>query len=550
MKTETLLNIRPEVPKGSENSAVQTNSQEPGASNGIGDFKSALMNEIVQHKSKVAQISESSESEHHLEKDLPQDGKALPGEQDNNQSVTHIIEEIDTSLEVFNAEGEKTEHVLLPEQAKADAVILPEQAKADAVILPEQAKADAVILPEQAKTDAVILPEQAKADAVILPEQAKADAVILPEQAKANAVILPEQAKADAVILPEQAKVEQLNLPEQSKPEQPAIVQEVNQSANPQVPVNVLVNALSNALHHEQKKSADVLSKKEKFSELSTAQVKSYQSVPAQQLISEINLRNASGITSENKGEVAPGKIISDFQQYLELSRKQAQSGEIVAKVKNFDENMKASQENIRALISEFKTASNTVQNPQVNQNALHAILTERTQLNGNFTPLSNTLTTTQTLAAMEVKSSVGTPGWNQGFSNQIIMMANNSIQKAKIKLNPAHLGPIEVTVKIIGEAAVVNITSHHLMTKDAMESAIPRLKEMLNENGFSQVDVNVSHQDKNGQQGAALGSNNEHGHPTMPGEEQLSEDIQDSESDAIAEDSKEVDVNIVDYYA
>jgi len=128
--------------------------------------------------------------------------------------------------------------------------------------------------------------------------------------------------------------------------------------------------------------------------------------------------------------------------------------------------------------------------------------------------------------------------------------MANNGIQKAKIRLNPAHLGPVEAMVKLSGEAIVVNISSQHLMTKDAMENAMPRLKEMLNENGFSQVDVNVSHQDKNEQQGAALGSNNEHGHPTMPGEEQLSEDIQDSESDMIVNDLDEMDINIVDYYA
>ncbi len=155
-----------------------------------------------------------------------------------------------------------------------------------------------------------------------------------------------------------------------------------------------------------------------------------------------------------------------------------------------------------------------------------------------------------QTLASMEVKTTVGTSAWNQGFSNQITMMAKNGIQQARITLNPAHLGPIEAMVKITGEAAVVNLSSLQLTTKDAMENAVPRLKEMLNENGFSQVDVNVSHQDKNEQQGSALGSNNEHGHPTMPGEEQLSNDTQESESDVVVHDSRNQGLNIVDYYA
>ncbi len=165
-----------------------------------------------------------------------------------------------------------------------------------------------------------------------------------------------------------------------------------------------------------------------------------------------------------------------------------------------------------------------------------------------SFTPLANL----QNSASLEVKTMLGKAGWNQGFSNQISMMASNGIQHAKIKLNPMHLGPIEATVKLTGETAVVNISSLHLTTRDAMENAIPRLKEMLNENGFSQVDVNVSHQDKKQQQEAGLGSksgsNNEHGNSTMPDEEQLSENIHDSESNTI--DSGEQDLNIVDYYA
>ncbi|RKZ97956.1 MAG: hypothetical protein DRQ43_02195, partial [Gammaproteobacteria bacterium] len=159
-----------------------------------------------------------------------------------------------------------------------------------------------------------------------------------------------------------------------------------------------------------------------------------------------------------------------------------------------------------------------------------------------------------QTASSMEVKTAVGKAGWNQSFSNQIVMMVNNGVQQAKIKLNPMSLGPVEAMVKLSGETAVVNLTSLHLTTKDAMENAIPRLKEMLNENGFSQVDVNVSHQDKKEQQEAALdsktGSNNEHGNSTMPGDEQLSEETPDSETGTQVSGSDEQGLNIVDYYA
>jgi len=155
---------------------------------------------------------------------------------------------------------------------------------------------------------------------------------------------------------------------------------------------------------------------------------------------------------------------------------------------------------------------------------------------------------------SLDVKTGVGKPGWNKSFSNQIIVMANNGIQHAKIKLNPLSLGPVEAMVRLSGETAVVNLSAVNLTTKDALESAIPRLKEMLNENGFSQVDVNVSHQDKKQQQEAALdsktSSNNEHGNSTMPGDEQLSDDDLDSDVDAQASATDENGLNIVDYYA
>lgn len=230
----------------------------------------------------------------------------------------------------------------------------------------------------------------------------------------------------------------------------------------------------------------------------------------------------------------------------MESARKHVQSDETIAKIKNFDESLKASQESIQALRSDFKSAVNSAQNTLINQ----AVISERPLLANNFTHLSGFQINTQNLTEMEVKTGICRPGWNQGFSNQIVMMAKNGIQQAKIKLNPIHLGSVEAIVKLTGEGIVVNLSALQLTTKDAMKNAISRLKKMLNENGFSQVDVNVSHQDKQEYQGAALGSNNEHGRPTMSGEEQLSDDELDLGSDAIAKNFMRQKVNIVDYYA
>ena len=252
---------------------------------------------------------------------------------------------------------------------------------------------------------------------------------------------------------------------------------------------------------------------------------------------------------ADNKNESALKKSISDFQTFIEMSKKHSTSGEMVQSVKNFDETLKAEQANAQLLRGESKLS--LTQNLQPVPMAVQTMLPERVNTTGS----SSSTPLLQNFSSLEVKTSMGKPGWNNSFANQITMMLNSGIQQAKIKLNPVHLGPVEAMVKITGETAVVNLTSLHLTTKEAMDNAIPRLKEMLNENGFSQVDVNVSHQDKKEQQEANLSSNkersnSEHGNSTMPGEEQLSEVNHDPESDVLATDSSDQGLNIVDYYA
>ncbi|MCU7938928.1 MAG: flagellar hook-length control protein FliK [gamma proteobacterium symbiont of Bathyaustriella thionipta] len=253
---------------------------------------------------------------------------------------------------------------------------------------------------------------------------------------------------------------------------------------------------------------------------------------------------------SENKNESSLNKSIADFQQFIEMSKKHSMAGEAIASVKSFEQKMHTQQLSAQVLMADSKLpAGQTTAQPGSVQAVVQPALLDRMN-----TSLNTVQSLSQTTSSLEVKAGVGKAGWNQSFSNQIVMMANNAIQQAKIRLNPMNLGPVEAMVKLSGETAVVNLTSLHLTTKEAMESAIPRLKEMLNENGFSQVDVNLSHQDKREQQEAGLdsnsGSNNEHGNSTMPGDEQLSEETPDSETGTQVSELDEQGLNIVDYYA
>ncbi|RRQ20919.1 flagellar hook-length control protein FliK [Thiohalobacter thiocyanaticus] len=88
-------------------------------------------------------------------------------------------------------------------------------------------------------------------------------------------------------------------------------------------------------------------------------------------------------------------------------------------------------------------------------------------------------------------------PQWGDALSEKVMWMTNQKLQGAEIKLNPPQLGPIEVRVSLNNDSgqsqAQVNFTAQHALTRDALESALPRLREMFNANGVDLVDVNVS---------------------------------------------------------
>ena len=91
------------------------------------------------------------------------------------------------------------------------------------------------------------------------------------------------------------------------------------------------------------------------------------------------------------------------------------------------------------------------------------------------------------------ISQTFGQPAWAQGMGKQILMMVNQNISTAEIRLNPSHLGPIEVMIDMSDEQVSVSMSSRHAMVRDAMEQALPKLREMLEQNGFSLADADIS---------------------------------------------------------
>ena len=98
------------------------------------------------------------------------------------------------------------------------------------------------------------------------------------------------------------------------------------------------------------------------------------------------------------------------------------------------------------------------------------------------------------------ISASLKTPEWGDELNNRVVWMVQQNIQTASIKINPPHLGPLEVHVSMNKDHVDVLFNSHHVAVKDAIDASIPKLREMLGNSGMQLGDANVAHHSSSGQ--------------------------------------------------
>jgi flagellar hook-length control protein FliK len=80
----------------------------------------------------------------------------------------------------------------------------------------------------------------------------------------------------------------------------------------------------------------------------------------------------------------------------------------------------------------------------------------------------------------------VGTPAWDKQLGQKIVFMAAGAEQSASLTLNPPDLGPVQVVLNISNDQASVAFSSQQLEVRQALENAMPRLREMMGESGIT----------------------------------------------------------------
>jgi flagellar hook-length control protein FliK len=86
---------------------------------------------------------------------------------------------------------------------------------------------------------------------------------------------------------------------------------------------------------------------------------------------------------------------------------------------------------------------------------------------------------------ALPVAQTVGAPGWGQELGNRITWMASRMESRADLILTPPQMGRIEVSLTVLGDQASAIFTSANPVVREALEAAMPRLREMLADAGI-----------------------------------------------------------------
>ena len=80
-------------------------------------------------------------------------------------------------------------------------------------------------------------------------------------------------------------------------------------------------------------------------------------------------------------------------------------------------------------------------------------------------------------LMQMFINTPLQEPQWQNEFTSRVAMLTKGGVQTAEIRLNPPHMGPIEVRVVLNDDLANITFTAQHSAVRDAIESSLPRLR-------------------------------------------------------------------------
>ena len=106
------------------------------------------------------------------------------------------------------------------------------------------------------------------------------------------------------------------------------------------------------------------------------------------------------------------------------------------------------------------------------------------------------------TVSSATIAAPLNSNAWTAEFSQKVSWVSTQQNQIAELHLNPPDLGPMHVVLTMTDNQASAQFSSPHSMVREAIENALPQLRQNLADNGIMLGNATVSDQaprDNNG---------------------------------------------------
>ena len=113
------------------------------------------------------------------------------------------------------------------------------------------------------------------------------------------------------------------------------------------------------------------------------------------------------------------------------------------------------------------------------------------------------TQSTHATQATEKLTPAVGSTAWDQALGQKVVWMVAGEQQTASLTLNPPDLGPLQIVLSVNNSQANATFTAAQPEVRQALEAAMPKLRDMLGEAGIQlgQATVNSGSAQQQGAQ-------------------------------------------------
>lgn len=155
-----------------------------------------------------------------------------------------------------------------------------------------------------------------------------------------------------------------------------------------------------------------------------------------------------------------------------------------------------------QALNNRVLSFANIPTSPAASTSALQADLPTGTLQAAGFNP--GLRTEQSTVPQLQVHTPAGQRVWAEDVGSKLIWLAGKHETKAELQLTPPSLGKLGISIHTQGDQTTAHFVAATPAAREALEQAMPRLREMLQQAGINlgQADVSTASEQQARQQG------------------------------------------------